>query len=153
MRTQHSKGLTADLTSSAAVLPRDFSSAFLLFGSAIALTAMSTLFVAHRSDVVAAPVCQTNPIALLFGTSLTTTMTVTGDRPCSIWVRPVGASVNELSVTQSPQYGAVSPRGRTGVIYRAQKDFRGEDSFAFSMEGRSGANAGAAVVLVNVTVK
>ena len=42
-----------------------------------------------------------------------------------------------LSIDAAPQYGTLSPRGRTGVIYRPDRAFTGNDTFVFSLHGRS----------------
>jgi hypothetical protein len=61
--------------------------------------------------------------------------------------------IDALTVTAAAQHGSLAPRGRTGIIYRAQGDYRGEDSFALALRGRAGGDDAVAIVRVRVTVR
>jgi hypothetical protein len=92
--------------------------------------------------------CHISSPPVLFGTNTETQMLVRGGLPCPIWTRIAGAPVNELVVTRAPANGTVTPRGRTGVTYRAAANYRGTDVFEFAMRGQS-----PSTLRVNVTVE
>jgi hypothetical protein len=52
-----------------------------------------------------------------------------------------------------PRYGELAPRGRTGVFYRPDPKFKGEDSFAFALRGGPSSSHAKSVIRVQVTVK
>ena len=68
-------------------------------------------------------------------------------------VQPRPAVIEDLTITSAAQHGSISPRGRTGVIYRAHGNYRGEDSFALALRGRAGSSAGVAIIRVQVDVR
>jgi hypothetical protein len=97
--------------------------------------------------------CRVEPVPLLFGAEIELSMTVNSGSRCTVAARPVDASVTDLAVEMQPVFGRLQPRGRTGVIYRASRPFRGTDAFSFVLTGSAGASAGTSVVRVRVTVK
>jgi hypothetical protein len=120
----------------------------------LALLAILAAVIAARAfDVVPVPECRTTPTRLAFVPVTEMRATVSAGTPCLVSLRLGSARVQKLAITLDPQHGVVAPRGRTGVIYRPQSGFRGEDTFWFSLDGPSNRNPGAAVVRVGITVK
>jgi hypothetical protein len=68
-------------------------------------------------------------------------------------VQPGTAVIEDLTVTSAAQHGSISPRGRTGVIYRAHRNYRGEDDFALALRGRADSSAGVAIIRVRIDVR
>jgi hypothetical protein len=117
------------------------------------LAILAAVIAARAFNLVAVPECRTTPARLAFVPVTEVKATVSAGTPCLVSLRLGSARVQKLSITVDPQYGLVAPRGRTGVIYRPQSGFRGEDAFWFSLDGPSNQNPGAAVVRVGITVK
>ena len=106
---------------------------------------------ARAFDVV--PECRTTAARLAFIPVTEVKATTSAGTPCLVPLGLGSARVDKLTITVDPQHGAVAPRGRTGVIYSPQSDFRGEDAFWLSIDGPSNQNPGAAVVRVGITVE
>jgi hypothetical protein len=120
----------------------------------VSLFAILTAVIAARAfGVTPVSECRATPSRLSFAPITEVKMTTSTRAPCLLSLRLGTAQVDALTITTAPQHGAVSPRGRTGVVYRPQAGFRGEDAFWFSFDGRSNQNPGAAVVRVGVTVR
>jgi hypothetical protein len=99
------------------------------------------------------PECRTTPARLAFIPVTEVKAITSAGTPCLVPLGLGSARVDKLTITVDPQHGAVAPRGRTGVIYSPQSDFRGEDAFWLSLDGPSNQNPGAAVVRVGITVE
>lgn len=97
--------------------------------------------------------CRNDPGRLVFGETFEVEMSLDRNTACSVMLRLGSAAVDKLEVTTPPRHGALVPRGRTGVIYRADRNFNGEDFFAFAMRGQSAAYNGTSVVRVRVQVR
>lgn len=97
--------------------------------------------------------CRNTPSRLIFGETFDVTMNLDRNTACSVLLRPGSAAVDKLEITTPPRYGALSPRGRTGMVYRADRNFTGEDFFAFAMRGQSAAYNGTSVVRVRVQIR
>lgn len=97
--------------------------------------------------------CRVSPLTLTLGTETAATVQTGGGMACTVALQTGSAVIDDIAVTAPPAHGSIVPRGRTGVIYRAEARYRGEDSFALMLRGRSGAQEGAAVVRVRVTVR
>src|SRR5712691_8233289 len=81
--------------------------------------------------------CEAEPIWIVLGQDAEATMTVSRRTRCQITTRLSMASVEEFSIVDPPKHGTLMQRGRTGVVYQSEGDFRGDDSFAFAMRGKS----------------
>ena len=105
--------------------------------SASAFMGLSMVCVAAMAVATAlsANECRVKPIALAPGQVTDVVIAVPARTPCTMQVRLGSAMVDELAVTVPPSHGALTPRGRTGVIYRPDRGFRGEDTFVFSLQG------------------
>jgi hypothetical protein len=108
---------------------------------------------ARAADVVVVPECRATPARLAFIPVAEVKATTPAGTPCLVSFGPGSARVDKLTITVDPQHGAVAPRGRAGVIYSPESDFRGEDAFWFSIDGPSNQNPGATVVRVGITVE
>jgi len=97
--------------------------------------------------------CQVRPIPLALGVESNASVAMPANTPCTITVAAGSTALEDIAIELLPQHGTVTPRGRTGVTYRPAPRFKGEDSLAFSIRGRSGAVTGISVVRVRATVK
>ena len=108
--------------------------------------------------LLSAPECDTQPISVVLGQDAEATMTVSRRTRCQIATGLSTASIEDFSIIDPPKHGMVMQRGRTGVVYQSDGDFRGKDLFAFSMRGKSpdadeGSVGETSVVRAYVTVK
>ncbi len=83
--------------------------------------------------------CRVEPVTLGAGIGRDISIAVPADTPCTILVRPGSATLVGFTVDVPPQRGTVTPRGRTGVVYRPNRGYTGDDGFTFSLHGRSSA--------------
>jgi hypothetical protein len=97
--------------------------------------------------------CRNSPGRLIFGETFEVAMSLHHNTACSVRLRPGSAAVDKLEITQPPRHGVLIARGRTGAIYRPDRNFRGEDFFSFAMHGQSSAYKGTSVVRVRVLVR
>ncbi len=81
--------------------------------------------------------CRVEPVVLEGGLDHDVSISVPTGRPCPILVRVGNVTLDGLSIDEAPQYGTLTPRGRTGVVYRPDRAFSGDDTFVFSLHGRS----------------
>jgi hypothetical protein len=139
---------TADIGS----LPRRVPE-FIKLGFAFGLGLATMYFGAQRFDVAPPLTCQASPIALAYGSSAEATMTLASGLACSIAIRSAGTAIDELDISQAPQHGTLSLRGRTGVTYRPQRGYTGDDVFVFSVQSNSSDHVGPMVVRVSVKVQ
>jgi len=120
----------------------------------VALIATFAVLIAAKSTNLIGPTeCRSDPVALSSGPEVQATMTVPAGTACSFWVKEATASFDQLEITSAPQHGAVTARGRTGVIYRPEPQFTGDDVFALALRGESVRREGASLIRVSVTVK
>lgn len=96
--------------------------------------------------------CRIDPLPLAFGTDIAVSMTVKAGRPCPVAIRNASAVISHFAIDAQPSHGLVQRRGRTGVLYRAHPQYRGDDTFVFALTGSSSASAGTAIIRVKVTV-
>lgn len=97
--------------------------------------------------------CRTLPLVFKPGATVETVMTVAQDRACSLYVSPGSAVISSLDVNTAPSGGVVSPRGRTGIIYRSLSGFDGDDSFTFTLSGKVKEDVAAMTIKVRISVK
>jgi hypothetical protein len=72
---------------------------------------------------------------------------------CAIWARVMTSFVDTLDIVTPPQHGTVRTRGLSGVIYRPEKGYLGEDAFSFERRGAAQFHKGNSLVRVNVNVE
>jgi hypothetical protein len=97
--------------------------------------------------------CHLKPIALVLGLDTQITATVPSGVSCSVRTLTGDATIADLTIDSPPRYGELAPRDRTGVFYRSDPKFKGEDSFIFALRGGSSSAHAKSVVRVHVTVK
>jgi hypothetical protein len=115
-------------------------------------SAPATGTLVHASD------CEAQPISIMPGQNAEATMTVSPRMRCPIATGFATASIDDLSIIDAPKHGTLMQQGRTGMVYQSDGNFRGQDSFAFAMHGKSvdhydGAAGGTSVIRAHVTVK
>jgi hypothetical protein len=97
--------------------------------------------------------CRSGPVRLRFGSETTAAVTTGAGVPCAISLVAPGASIDDLKVAMAARHGTIAPRGRTGVTYRPDVKYRGEDSFDLALRGRADSGQGFAIVRVQVNVR
>jgi hypothetical protein len=105
------------------------------------------------STTGAARDCHLKPIALVLGLDTQISASVPRGVSCSVRTLAGDAIVEDLTIHSPPWHGDLAPRGRTGVFYRPDPKFRGEDSFAFALRGGPGSSHAKSVIRVQVIVK
>jgi len=105
------------------------------------------------ATVLGAHDCRAKPIPLVPGHDAEVSIAVPARTACMIRVQTGGATLDDLSVTVPPAHGVLAPRGRTGVIYQPDRRFRGDDAFAFSLQGAADSGPVSSAIRVRVTVK
>lgn len=115
------------------------------------LLAMLALWVATLLSNAGAPArCSATPVRPAFGAETIAAMTAAPGNPCIVFLQPTAGPLEELAVATPPSHGIVAVRGRTGVTYRAEARYRGEDAFVLRLRNREG---GVATVRVRVEVR
>src|SRR5262245_4504007 len=104
------------------------------------------------ASVLSAHDCRVKPISLVSGRDAELAITVPARTSCTIQVQSGSAMLAELAVTRPPAHGILAPRGRTGVIYHPDRGFRGDDAFAFSLQGTADDVPASSAIRVRATV-
>src|SRR5262245_12565082 len=86
--------------------------------------------------------CQSRPVPFVAGLAFSVAISVPAGRACSVAVNIGSVAVKSFKIDAPPAHGELVPRGRTGVVYIPQPSFKGEDAFAFSIEGGSELGSG-----------
>ena len=120
----------------------------------LGLTALALLTAALWSPFAdATGGCRTSPLVFRPGTTIDTSMSVGHDRACSLYINPGSAVIGSLAVDAAPNSGALSARGRTGVIYRSTAGFSGDDAFTITLNGKVRETFSTMTVKVRIYVK
>lgn len=98
----------------------------------------------------ATPHCRLHPRPVLTHSEQTPTATSRGGAPCLIAANNSDARVEALEVVTSPNNGWVATRGKTGLVYFPNADFKGMDSFDLRLVRRTDTNA---FVTTNISMK
>jgi hypothetical protein len=125
---------------------------FVLVASMILLGAVSWAWSAGIGTNLRISDCLTSPHPIIFAPETEVTLMARRGSSCPVFVQRTVASVGGLQVLVTPHNGTLVLRGSSGVIYRPNKDFKGEDFFAFSMRTRLSNYVGTSVVRVRATV-
>jgi hypothetical protein len=120
---------------------------YLLLGATIVSVCAMVFAMAYGSHD-----CQIKPTQFVFGITDLSVTTPAGT-PCTIVVRPGSGAVDALTIESQPKHGTVTARGRTGVIYRPDRKFRGEDEFVFSIHAGPSSLEKASVIRVLATTR
>jgi hypothetical protein len=132
---------------------RRIDSRVVLGGCAILLSLIGVWSTMKALALRPPPSCDASPVRLTFGAETAARIETGSGTACTVAVQPGAAVIEDLIVTVAAQHGSIAPRGRTGVVYRAQGNYRGEDSFALALRGRSETQHGVAIVRVRVNVQ
>jgi hypothetical protein len=97
--------------------------------------------------------CQSKPVPFVAGLTFNVSVAVPAGRACTVAVAIGSVAVKSFQIESPPAHGEVVARGRTGVVYLPQPGFKGDDAFAFSIEGSSEISTGKSVVRVNAAVR
>jgi hypothetical protein len=96
--------------------------------------------------------CHVAPIRLALGHETEVSIALPANTPCTILVQPGSATLDGLRIDVPPQRGTLTPRGRTGVVYRPRAGFKGTDAFDFSLRGGSHAAYETATIRVRASI-
>jgi hypothetical protein len=96
--------------------------------------------------------CRVAPIPLALGVQTEVSIALPANTPCTILVQGGSATLDGLRIDVPPERGTLTPRGRTGVVYRPRSGFKGADVFDFSLRGRSSAAYEIATIRVRATI-
>jgi len=103
---------------------------------------------------LAAPAeCRMAPMLLRLDAQSETSLRATSGVPCTVAIQTGSATVEDLTVEKSPNYGGLVPRGRTGVVYRSMPGFKGDDDFTVALKGRLAAHEGEMRIKAKVVVR
>jgi hypothetical protein len=80
-------------------------------------------------------------------------MRVATGKSCTLPARNQYANLENVIVETYPRHGVITPQAGSGLVYRPQPAFVGADFFAVELRGRTGTEAGAMKLQVNVTVQ
>jgi hypothetical protein len=120
--------------------------------SKIGMIAGAVGVVAASTPVHAA--CRVLPFKFFPGTETHATMYVTAGQFCGVIIHAGGSSrFDSVRISATSKHGTVSPRAAGGATYRPLANFKGEDSFSFTVTGRMTSGTGTAAVTVAVLVQ
>jgi|SRR5262245_7218627 len=97
--------------------------------------------------------CHVQQMPLALGVESSASITMPANTPCTVMVAAGGMVIEDIAIDVMPRHGTATLRGRTGVTYRPAPRFKGDDSFAFSIRGRTDAVTGRSLVQVHATVR
>jgi hypothetical protein len=132
---------------------RRIDSRIVLGGCAILLSLIGVWSSMKALELRPPSACDASPVRLTFGAETATRIETGSGTACAVAMQAGAAVIEDLTVTVAAQHGSIAPRGRTGVVYRARDNYRGEDSFALALRGRSETQHGVAIVRVRVNVQ
>ena len=95
--------------------------------------------------------CQSPPVALTPGSTANASIAVSAGKPCPVIVTIDSTVIDDLTIETKPRHGMAVARGRTGVVYVPDANFRGEDAFRFSLR-RAGPRGETSSVIVTARV-
>jgi hypothetical protein len=95
--------------------------------------------------------CHSPPVALTPGSTANASIAVSAGKACPVLVTIGSTVIDDLTIEPKPRHGTVVVRGRTGVVYVPDANFRGEDAFGFSLR-RAGPRGETSSVVVTATV-
>ena len=97
--------------------------------------------------------CQAGPIRLVAGLASDISAVVPANTTCTIVVKAGSMTLADIGIDTPPEHGSLTPRGRTGVVYRPQRGFKGEDRFEFSLRSGSDGSRKEFVIHVRAVVR
>ena len=97
--------------------------------------------------------CQVRPVHLALGYDQNVSIALPANTACTISVQHDSAMLDDITVDAPAAHGTLTPRGRTGVVYRPRTGFRGLDSFDFSLHRGSSAERETSVIRVRASIE
>jgi hypothetical protein len=128
-------------------------SRFEVLALAFVLTMVLAVTVAWYFELSRPVVCQSSPLIFKFGGEADATMALRSNSRCPAFVHTGSVSLDEPIIAVEPSHGTLTPRGRSGVYYRPEANFTGQDFFMMTLSGRTSTQAGTMTVRVNVSVQ
>jgi hypothetical protein len=104
------------------------------------------------AGILGARGCRVTPIQLALGHETEVSIALPANTPCTIRVEPGSATLDGLRIEVPPERGTLTPRGRTGVVYRPRAGFKGSDAFDFSLRGGSPAAYETSTIRVRASI-
>ena len=104
------------------------------------------------AGILGAHDCRVAPIPLALGHQTEVSIALPANTPCTILVQGGSAILDNLRIDVPPHRGTLTPRGRTGVVYRPRAGFKGADTFDFSLRGGSRATYETATIRVRASI-
>lgn len=101
----------------------------------------------------AAKDCKLYPLPALLHSERAATATSRGGAPCLILAHKSNLRIESLEVVMPPRNGTIATRGKTGLVYFPNSQFKGSDSFQLKLVRRTDARASVATtidLLVNI---
>ena len=102
------------------------------------------------TGILGARDCRVEPIPLALGRHSDVPIALPANRPCAILVKAGSTPLDDITIDAPPQHGTLALRGRTGVVYRPDRGFKGDDAFVFTL--RSSSAGASSVVRVRAVV-
>jgi len=96
--------------------------------------------------------CRAKPIPLALGLDAEASIAMPANSPCTILVWAGSTALDGITIDAPPERGTLTPRGRTGVVYRPHRGFKGDDAFAFSLHGRSSSVRETSIIRVRASI-
>jgi hypothetical protein len=124
-----------------------------LGGCAILLSLIGVWSTMKALELRPPQACDASPVHLTFGAETAARIETASGTACTLTMQAGAAMIEDLTVAAAARHGSVARHGRTSVVYRAPDNYRGEDSFALALRGRSERQQGVAIVRVRVNVQ
>ena len=111
------------------------------------------VFVAGAGGLVRFDKCQVTPQMRPLSGNIEALMVVRRGHACEVHSGATQAIGKFVYLTTSPHHGVVRKRGTTGLIYRPDPRFRGDDFFSYVAHAKSSADSAITWVQVHVRVQ
>jgi hypothetical protein len=140
--------LSPEITDACSLAPASLLPAWCFVGlGAVCVCAMAWAGIVGSRD------CRVQPIPLALGVDVDVSIAVPASTPCTILLSAGSLSLEDIAIATPPGHGTATMRGRTGATYRPAPRFKGDDSFAFAIRGRSGSATDMSVIRVRTTIR
>jgi len=121
-------------------------------GASIAILGAAIL-VAGAGGLIRFDKCQVAPQLRPLSGNVEALMIVRNGHACAVHSAATQTIGKLVHLTTEPRYGVVTKRGTTGLIYRQNSKFRGDDFFAYVVYTGSSAKSAIAWIRVRVRVE
>ncbi len=125
-----------------------------LLVSGMIVCAMASLVLSPSWFNLALPTdCQAALATPTVGAEIAATFTTRSGRMCPLSLPLAGATMNGFSIVSPPRGGVLIANGGTGLLYRSQPGFHGDDAFVLQAQTHAPAFTGASLIRVTVRVR